>query len=224
MNGSIILKQINLVGWRKIAIMAVFIIALVACEETVPTKPLELGAKPNLAAHTAEFKQEVVEVTDGVYVAIGFGLANSILLEGSDGVIIVDTMESNEAAIPVKAAFDRITTKPVKAIIYTHYHPDHTFGAEIFANPNQPEIYAHELTNYFLNRIVNVTRETTYRRAMRQFGTYLPPEGSVNAGIGFRLVFDETNTIGVLRPVKTFAGERLKLYLAAAKESAFAGR
>jgi alkyl sulfatase BDS1-like metallo-beta-lactamase superfamily hydrolase len=52
---------------------------------------------------------------------------------------------------------------------------------------------------------------------MRQFGTYLPPGGSVNAGIGFRLVFDETTTIGVLRPVKTFADERLKLEIAGLK-------
>ncbi|UCH22499.1 MAG: MBL fold metallo-hydrolase [Deltaproteobacteria bacterium] len=217
LNGRNTLKRKDIIGWRKIAFMTVFIAAVAACEKTVPTKPLEPAVKPDLAAHSAEFNQEVVEVTDGVYVAIGFGLANAILLEGSDGVIIVDTMESNEAAIPVKAAFDRISSKPVKAIIYTHYHPDHTFGAEIFAENNRPEIYAHKLTNYFLNRIVNVTRETTYRRAMRQFGTYLPPGELVNAGIGLRLAFDETNTIGILRPVKTFADESLKLEIAGLK-------
>ena len=34
------------------------------------------------------FSQEVVEVTKGVWVAIGFGLANSIMVEGDSGVII----------------------------------------------------------------------------------------------------------------------------------------
>jgi alkyl sulfatase BDS1-like metallo-beta-lactamase superfamily hydrolase len=217
LNGSNTLKRKNLTGWRKIAFMTVFMAAFTACEKTVPIKALDLGVEPDLVAHSAEFKQEVIEVTEGVYVAIGFGLANSILLVGSDGVIIVDTMESNEAAIPVKTAFDKITTKPVKAIIYTHYHPDHTFGAEIFADPNQPEIYAFELTNYFLNRIVNVTREATYRRASRQFGTYLPPGGLINAGIGSRLLFDDTKTIGFLRPVRTFADESLKLEIAGLK-------
>lgn len=66
-----------------------------------------------------------IKVTDGVYVAIGFGLANAVLIEGEDGVIIVDTMESAEAAAPVKAAFDSITSKPVKAIIYADFHSDH---------------------------------------------------------------------------------------------------
>ncbi len=47
-----------------------------------------------LAAHSDEFRQAVIEVTEGVHVAVGFGLANSILIEGPEGVIIVDTMES----------------------------------------------------------------------------------------------------------------------------------
>ena len=64
---------------------------------------------PDLAAHSAQFERGIVEVTDGVHVAIGYGLANSILTEGSDGVIIVDAMESAEAARPVKDAFDKIT-------------------------------------------------------------------------------------------------------------------
>lgn len=34
-----------------------------------------------LANQTSEFKQEIINVTHGVYVAIGYGLANSILLD-----------------------------------------------------------------------------------------------------------------------------------------------
>ncbi len=178
-----------------------------------------LDADPDLAAHTAEFKREVIEVTEGVHVAIGFGLANSILLEGKDGVVIVDTMESVEAAAPVKAAFDKITSKPVKAIIYTHYHSDHTFGASVFAEGNDTEIYAHENTSHHLKRIVSVTRETTYRRAMRQFGVLLPEGGVLNAGIGPRLEFDRTKTIGAIPPNKTFSEERLDLEVAGMKLS-----
>ena len=51
-----------------------------------------------------QLRQQVVEVTQGVHVAVGFGLANSILIEGDDGNIIVDTLESSEAAVPVKAS------------------------------------------------------------------------------------------------------------------------
>lgn len=35
-----------------------------------------------LSAHGREFKTEVIKVTNDVYVAIGFALANSIMIEG----------------------------------------------------------------------------------------------------------------------------------------------
>ena len=35
-----------------------------------------------LVAHSNEFKREVIRVTDGVFVAVGFGNANSILVVG----------------------------------------------------------------------------------------------------------------------------------------------
>ena len=55
--------------------------------------PIKVASVAELAAHTEEFRREVIKVTDGVYVAIGFGLANSIMLEGTDGLVIVDAME-----------------------------------------------------------------------------------------------------------------------------------
>ena len=197
--------------------MAISLAIFAACAEKKAPAPLDIGANPDLAAHTDEFRQEVIEVTDGVYVAIGFGLANCIMLEGDDGVVIVDAMESVEAAIPVKAAFAKITSKPVKAIIYTHYHPDHTMGATVMAGDDNPDIYSHATTLYYLDRITNITRETTYRRAMRQFGSLLPEDGLINAGIGLRLEYDESKTLGILRPGKTFSGDRLDLEISGLK-------
>ena len=63
--------------------------------------------------------------------AFGYALANSILLEGPDGIVIVDTTESLDAAEAIKAEFRRISTKPIKGIIYTHSHPDHTTGSSV---------------------------------------------------------------------------------------------
>lgn len=203
--------------WGCEVIVMAGLIALTACSKTEPPKRLDVGANPDLAAHTAEFKQEVINVTDGVYVAVGFGLANSILLEGDAGVIIVDTLESVEAARPVKQAFDRITSKPVKAIIYTHHHADHIFGAGVFAGDDSPDVYSHETTLYYIDRILSIIRPTIYTRSMRQFGTFLPEGGVLNAGIGPRLVFDNTTTTALIRPNKTFSGERLNLEIAGIK-------
>jgi alkyl sulfatase BDS1-like metallo-beta-lactamase superfamily hydrolase len=176
--------------------------------------PLPVAAVADLAAHTEEFRQEVIAVTKGVYVAVGFGLANSVLLEGDDGVVIVDTMESAEAAQPVKQAFSRITAKPVKAIIYTHFHTDHTNGTRVMAGSDHPEIISHETTLAHLDRVINLTRDITYKRAMRQFGALLPAESLVNAGIGPRLVFNAEAATAPVRPTRTFTGQRLALTVA----------
>ena len=64
-----------------------------------------VAVAPNaqLDKHTDEFAAHVRQVTDRVFVAIGYALANSILIVGTDGCIVVDTTESPEAARVVRA-------------------------------------------------------------------------------------------------------------------------
>ena len=88
---------------------------------------------------------QVHKVTDGVYSAVGFDGANSIMIEGDDGIIIVDTLSTYEAAKKVISEFRKITDKPVKAIIYTHGHLDHVHGTGAFLEEGEDiEIYAHD--------------------------------------------------------------------------------
>jgi len=61
-----------------LAVIAAGLILFTACAEDEPLEPLQVGSNPDLVAHSAEFKQDVIKVTDGVYVAVGFGLANSL--------------------------------------------------------------------------------------------------------------------------------------------------
>lgn len=193
--------------------LAALLALLAACAEP-PSAPAPPAAHPDLVAHGAELARGVVEVTAGVHVAIGYGLANSILIEGTDGVVIVDTMESAEAARPVKAAFDAITTKPVRAIVYTHNHADHVLGAAVLAGDDAPEVWSHASTLAELDRVLHVVRPVLYRRAMRQFGVYLPAGERLNCGIGPRLLTDDTTTPALLRPTHTFAGARTELEIA----------
>lgn len=166
-----------------------------------------------LADHTAEFKQEIIEVTDGVYIAIGYGLANSILLVGTDGTVIVDTLESAAAAIPVKQAFDKITSKPLKAIIYTHYHNDHIGGAGIFAGNNKVDVYTQEKTIEELNRVAMVS-SAIYKRSMAMYGSYLKTPPFINDGIGPFLYLNNDTPVAYIPPNRTFSGETYKVRIA----------
>jgi len=103
----------------------------------------EFAGREKLRAHTAEFRREVIKVADGVWVAVGFSDANSALIVGDGGSIVVDTTSDVENAKAVKAEFAKLSTAPVRAIIYTHAHPDHTGGAGIFAGNDRPGIFAH---------------------------------------------------------------------------------
>ncbi len=187
---------------------------ILACQQTEPAE------EPVPALHHAEvaealtrleeeFRREVHEVTEGVYQAVGFGIANSIMVEGDGCVFIVDVMGSAETASQVKAEFQEITDKPIGALIYTHNHADHVMGGLAFVPSGEVDVYAHETTNDYINRFANVLRPVLRTRSSRMFGSYLPRDGSdamENVGLGpFVETLDPNATLGLIRPNKTFS-------------------
>ena len=120
-------------------------------------EPAAVPVHPELKKkYEAFFPPTVLRVTDGVYVARGYNRDNPTLIDGVDGLIVIDPGESIPAAQIVKAAFNAFLDnifdkKPVKAIIYTHHHDCHIHGAAVFANEHT-EIIAHEnLMNSLFN-------------------------------------------------------------------------
>ncbi len=176
--------------------------------------------KLHLHEHSQEFEKGIIKIGKKTHVAIGYGLANSIMIEGKDGIIIIDAMESMQEGEKVITAFKKIVNKPVKAIIFTHNHTDHVFGAKSIAGDDNPEIYAHELLPYYLDRITSVIRPTIEKRSYRMFGNLLEKEELVNCGIGPHLSIDENTVLGLVRPTIMFkdslainvSGVELKLY------------
>ena len=53
------------------------------------------------------------------------------------------------------------------AIIYTHNHADHIFGAGVLAGDDHPEVIAHSTFQAELDRNVMVTRPILWKRSMR---------------------------------------------------------
>lgn len=166
-----------------------------------------------LAAHTDEFRREIIEVTDGVHVAVGYALANSIFIEGDDAVIIVDVTESPAAAREIKAEFDKISDKPVAAIIYTHNHTDHIVGAKVFAGDDAPEVYAQADLHDNVRHIYEEVTPAIFARSVRQFGVPLPPGQFLNCGIGPRLRVGTGGLATYIAPTQTF-DDRLETEIA----------
>jgi uncharacterized sulfatase len=182
----------------------------------VPTSPVaaqEYAARERLRAHgEREFRKDVIAVADGVYVAVGYSMANVTLIVGAGGVIIVDTTSTVDDGQAVKAEFAKISNQPVRAIIYTHSHPDHTGGASVFAGGDRPEIYSHQL---FIDRVPDLGRAG--RDGGDQFGSTLPDALYINGGTGTefgRPSGPAAMKTGPLPPTKTFSGDRLALTIA----------
>jgi alkyl sulfatase BDS1-like metallo-beta-lactamase superfamily hydrolase len=176
--------------------------------------------QPELAQHTALFEKKVYRVTENVYSAVGYSLGNSIMIEGSDGVIIVDTLSSVEAAKQVREEFRKITPKPVVAVIYTHFHPDHTSGVKAFASAEdvasgRVAIYAQDsmLKNYvtqgqLIGPILGV-------RSSYSFGAGMTAEERQGMNFGLGPLY-ATGSTSFIAPTKTF-GEQLDVTIAGAK-------
>src|SRR6516164_5656453 len=77
---------------------------------------------------------KVTKVSGNIYMLEGEG-GNIAASVGEDGIVIVDDQFA-PLADKIQAALKdlKITDKPVRFVINTHYHGDHTGGNEPFAN------------------------------------------------------------------------------------------
>lgn len=93
---------------------------------------------------------EVQKLAEGVYAVLRTdppGVmfeANSAFLVGADDVVVIDGGSNPTSAREVLAAIRKVTDKPVRMLIKTHWHDDHMMGSAVYreAFPGV-EIVAH---------------------------------------------------------------------------------
>ena len=101
-----------------------------------PTPQISLEMVAGLANFKKWITPAVDKITDQVYLARGFALGSSVLVITPDGLVIVDTTESVEAAKKILAEFRKKSDLPIRYLIYTHGHLDHIQGASVFKEPD----------------------------------------------------------------------------------------
>jgi glyoxylase-like metal-dependent hydrolase (beta-lactamase superfamily II) len=110
-----------------------------------------------LRAQSVAGNFEVQKIGEGVYAVIRKDLpglmvdANNVFIINDDDVVVVDANGAPVITKEVLAALRRMTSKPVKYVINTHYHDDHIRGNQVYreAFPNV-EFIGHAFAREYL--------------------------------------------------------------------------
>ena len=81
---------------------------------------------------TESFTKEIVELDTGIYAWLHHNLTNSGFIVGDESVLIIDSLRVPSFAKELLIDIKHVTTKPVKYVIDTHSHWDHSWGNEVF--------------------------------------------------------------------------------------------
>ena len=192
--------------------LLLLIILLSACADNTNNseqKSEELGA-PNqnddLKYLAQDFREKIYTPHENIKVAVGYGLANSILVLGNTQSLVVDTMGGIETANRVIDDLDIPSNKPVTTLAYTHFHADHTLGAQAFVDQFSIEnVISHETTVAEIRDFFGIKRDLISERSLKMFGSILQEKDKTSSsGIGIKL---ETgiDTPGYIKPTITFS-------------------
>lgn len=94
---------------------------------------LESKHKRAMSRYTVE-KNPFRQVSSRVFVRVNplIGGSNTGLVLCDEGVVVVDSSPSPAKSRADREAIRQITKKPFIALVLTHYHSDHWFGAQVF--------------------------------------------------------------------------------------------
>jgi cyclase len=157
----------------------------------------------------------LVTVAPGVHAWIGAGGdSNAGAIETPSGAIVIDTQQYPRLARQLRAAVEAKTGKPLRSVVNTHCHLDHTHGNVVFADL---PILAHEKTLAAMTACLgpragdawSVTDFATKLRFL--FGQNvleLVPDGDpARLWFAGRIGLADYDTVVIRPPDETFAGD-----------------
>ncbi len=164
---------------------------------------------------TSPPQPQLVTVANGVHAWIGAGGdSNAGAIETPDGLLIVDTQQYPRLARAFRDALEAKVGSPVRAVINTHCHLDHTSGNSVFSGV---PIIAHRKTLDAMNE--NLGARTGDRWSISDFETKIrflfgqnvlelvPADDPARRWFEGRIALPDYDTVEVVAPTETFADE-----------------
>jgi alkyl sulfatase BDS1-like metallo-beta-lactamase superfamily hydrolase len=157
---------------------SVLLAALAAA--TAPAGAQHMGADNPL--RTGQDQQAAIRVNDSIYLALGFG--NTFMVTTSAGNVIIDTSAAPRAP-RAKELLQRENAGPVKYIVLTHAHGDHSGGVNLWKGADT-EVIAQRQHFEFVNYQTRLAGFFAERNAA-QFAFPRPQTGAWAGNYGAQL-------------------------------------
>jgi alkyl sulfatase BDS1-like metallo-beta-lactamase superfamily hydrolase len=148
-------------------------------------------------------KHGLFALSDGMWQVRGFDVSNMTVIKGATGWILVDPLTTREtAAAAMELVNQKLGTRPVTAVIYTHSHGDHYGGIRGVVEEGQ--VKAGKVAIIAPDKFIEETSSENVmagpamgRRANYQFGGSLAPgpQGQMGSGIGSAISTGEITLI-----------------------------
>jgi len=109
-----------------------------------------------ICSQSAQAANELVKLSDRAYAYLGtsdfspgnsYG-ANAGIVIGDNGILVIDTLASSRHAQEFIAAIKKVSDKPIKYVLNTHFHMDHSFGNSDFEAVGATVISHHMALSY----------------------------------------------------------------------------
>jgi glyoxylase-like metal-dependent hydrolase (beta-lactamase superfamily II) len=128
------------------------LIGFCASAATAAPEPLSLAAE-QISPHVYYFRGHT-----GVADAANQGfMSNSGFVVTRDGVVVFDALGTPALGASMVKAIRRVTTKPIRRVIVSHYHADHFYGLHSFKAAGA-EVWAHESARNYVSSDAALSR------------------------------------------------------------------
>ena len=146
---------------------------------------------PEQTAWARQMAKRIYEPVAGkVYVGVGYQLCSTTVIVGDDGLIVIDPGESDTSSAEFMADFRRFSDLPIRAIVFTHRHPDHCYSLEGLGVSHEDvdsglvDVIAHEtFQQWLVNDAGLIGPILTARTSLATYAGF-GPTGMVHGGLG----------------------------------------
>ena len=121
--------------------------------EVRPNAAVDIQVPDNVRQATNPYARVATQmVADGVWYVTG-GSHHSVVIEMKDHLIVVESPLNDERALALLAEIRKLSSKPIRYLVVSHHHFDHSGGVRAFAGEGVT-LVTHDLAKTYFEKVV----------------------------------------------------------------------